>query len=99
MKALGLVEISGLVPAINALDGMLKTADVEFVTWEKKLGGRLVTIIVTGTVSSVQEAVDYVTNMKDIKLAAHAVIPRPHEELDKLIEMSTEKYKNLNGGE
>lgn len=93
MKALGLVEISGLVPAINALDGMLKTADVEFVTWEKKLGGRLVTIIVTGTVSSVTEAVDYVVDMKNIKLVAHAVIPRPHQELDKLIEMSSEKYK------
>lgn len=93
MKALGLVEISGLVPAINALDGMLKTADVEFVTWEKKLGGRLVTIIVTGTVSSVKEAVEYVVDMKNIKLVAHAVIPRPHQELDKLIEMSSEKYK------
>ncbi|GKX28164.1 ethanolamine utilization protein EutM [Vallitalea longa] len=93
MKALGLVEISGLVPAINALDGMLKTADVEFVTWEKKLGGRLVTIIVTGTVSSVTEAVNYVRDMRNIKLVAHAVIPRPHQELDKLIKMSSEKYK------
>jgi microcompartment protein CcmL/EutN len=95
MKALGLVEISGLVPAINALDGMLKTADVEFVTWEKKLGGRLVTIIITGSVSSVKEAVHYVTEMRDIKLVAHAVIPSPHSELEKLIEVSTKKYDYL----
>jgi microcompartment protein CcmL/EutN len=95
LKALGLVEISGLVPAINALDGMLKTADVEFVTWEKKLGGRLVTIIVTGTVSAVSEAVNYAVDMKNIKLVAHAVIPSPHSELNKLINTSTNKYDYL----
>ncbi len=95
VKALGLVEISGLVPAIGALDGMLKTADVEMVTWEKKLGGRLVTIIVRGSVSSVTAAVGYAKDMRDINLVAHAVIPNPHEELGKLIETSTEKYDYL----
>lgn len=95
VKALGLVEISGLVPAICALDGMLKTADVEMVTWEKKLGGRLVTLIVSGQVSSVTEAVGYVKGMKDIPLVACAVIPNPHEELGKLIETSTDKYNYL----
>ena len=49
-NALGFFEISGVVAAVNALDIMCKTADVQFVTWEKKLGGRLVTIIIRGNV-------------------------------------------------
>ena len=58
MQALGFVEISGVTAAVDALDIMCKAADVEFVTWERKLGGRLVTIIVTGTISAVSAAVD-----------------------------------------
>ena len=49
----GLIEIPSTTAAIDVLDIMCKTADVEFVTWEKKLGGRLVTIIVEGEVSAV----------------------------------------------
>ena len=45
-KALGFVEISGVTAAVDALDIMCKTSDVTFVTWERKLGGRLVTLIV-----------------------------------------------------
>ena len=47
-KSYGFIEISGVTAAISALDIMCKTADVEFVTWERKQGGRLVTIIVQG---------------------------------------------------
>ena len=36
-NSLGFFEISGVVAAVNALDLMVKAADVEFVTWEKKL--------------------------------------------------------------
>ncbi len=56
-KAYGFIEITGVVAAINALDIMCKTADVELASWERKLGGRLVTIIVEGDVSAVTEAV------------------------------------------
>ena len=42
MKSLGLIEVSGVTAAIDCLDIMCKSADVEFVTWERKLGGRLV---------------------------------------------------------
>ena len=44
-KAYGFIEITGVVAAINALDIMCKTADVELASWERKLGGRLVTLI------------------------------------------------------
>ena len=93
MKALGFVEVSGVVAAIEALDAMLKTADVEFVTWEKKLGGRLVTVVVTGSISAVQEAVESGTERanKITKTVAHAVIANPHEEVIKLIQISANK--------
>ncbi|WP_410103063.1 BMC domain-containing protein, partial [Sutterella wadsworthensis] len=35
-NALGFIEISGVVAAVDALDIMCKTADVELVTWERK---------------------------------------------------------------
>ncbi len=57
-KAYGFIEITGVVAAINALDIMCKTADVELASWERKLGGRLVTLIVEGDVSAVNEAVE-----------------------------------------
>jgi microcompartment protein CcmL/EutN len=63
MQALGFVEISGVTAAVDALDIMCKSADVEFVTWERKLGGRLVTIIVTGNISAVTAAVENADKM------------------------------------
>ena len=45
-KAYGFIEITGVVAAMDALDIMCKTADVELASWERKLGGRLVTLIV-----------------------------------------------------
>ena len=65
-KAYGFIEIPSTSAAITAIDIMLKTADVEFVTWEKKLGGRLVTIVIQGSVSAVTEAVE-AASAKSIK--------------------------------
>ena len=58
MKSLGMIEVSGVTGAIDCLDIMCKSADVEFVTWERKLGGRLVTVVVQGNVSAVTAAVE-----------------------------------------
>ena len=55
--SLGLVEVSALGNAIIMLDDMLKAADVEFVATERKLGGRLVTIVVRGELTSVKASV------------------------------------------
>ena len=46
--SLGFIEITGVVAAVDALDIMCKTSGVELATWERKLGGRLVTIVVKG---------------------------------------------------
>ncbi len=56
--AIGLLEISGLVAAITGLDAMVKAADVKLIHSEKRLGGRLVTLIVRGSVSAVKAAVE-----------------------------------------
>ena len=83
-KAYGFIEITGVVAAINALDIMCKTADVELASWERKLGGRLVTLIVEGDVSAVTEAVDAAVANAIKKPASYAVIARPHEEIVKM---------------
>ena len=56
--SLGLVEVSSLGHAIMMADEMLKAADVEFVATERRLGGRLVTIVVRGSVSAVTASVE-----------------------------------------
>lgn len=92
MKSIGLVEMPNLTDAVEALDCMLKTADVNFVTWEKKLGGRLVTIIIEGDVASVKEAVSAAKNAGVGKIAASAVIANPHPEIMKMVRLSSKKF-------
>ena len=50
-KSIGLIELPNFADAVEAVDVMLKAAEVKFLTWEKKLGGRLVTCIIQGEVS------------------------------------------------
>ncbi|MCX7714149.1 MAG: BMC domain-containing protein [Clostridia bacterium] len=87
--AIGLVELQALVAAIGCLDAMLKAADVEFVAVERKLGGRLVTIVVRGSISSVTAAVE--AGCEEAKrlghLKAHEVIARPHPEILKFLNL------------
>ena len=92
-KSYGFIEITGVVAAINALDIMCKTADVELASWERKLGGRLVTLIVQGDVSAVTAAVNAAVEQAIKKPASYAVIANPHEEIVKLVELSRWKKK------
>ena len=93
-KAYGFIEITGVVAAMDALDIMCKTADVELASWERKLGGRLVTIIVEGDVAAVTAAVNAAVEGAIKKPASYAVIARPHEEIVKLVELSASRWKN-----
>ena len=83
--SLGLVEVSGLGHAIIMLDDMLKAGDVEFVATERKLGGRLVTIVVRGEIAAVKASVDAgIARAKacgDGIYKASQVIARPHSEI------------------
>ena len=92
-KSYGLIEIPSTTAAIDALDIMCKTADVEFVTWEKKLGGRLVTIIVQGTVSAVTEAVEAAVANGIKKPVATTIIANPHEEIVRIVNQSASRLQ------
>ena len=95
--SLGLIEVSALGNAVRCLDDMLKVADVEFVATERKLGGRLVTIVVKGELTAVQASVDAgVARAKscgDSILKASQVIARPHEEILKFLHLDEENEK------
>ena len=87
--SLGLVEVSALGNAIIMLDDMLKVADVEFVATERKLGGRLVTIVVKGELTAVKASVEAgVASAKENDCyKASQVIARPHEEILKFLHL------------
>ena len=57
MSALGMIETRGLAAAVEALDAMLKTADVTF-AGQKRVGSGLVSVMVEGDVAAVKAAVD-----------------------------------------
>lgn len=95
-RSLGFIEVSGVVAAIDALDIMTKSADVRLVTWERKLGGRLVTIIVTGEVAAVTNAVENACRRTIKKPVAHLVLAAPHEETWKMVEFSAKRLEKAN---
>ena len=98
--SLGFIEISGVVAAVDALDIMCKTSGVELATWERKLGGRLVTIVVKGDVAAVTEAVETASKKAVKRPAASGVIANPHSEILRLVELSSSRFMNkLNTGE
>lgn len=88
-QAFGLLEVQGLVASIEGLDAMVKTSDVRLIHTEKRLGGRLVTLVITGSVSAVKAAVENgVASASPIgKVYGHAVIPRPHSEIVKFFDI------------
>ncbi len=97
MKSIGLIEVSGVTAAIDCLDIMCKSADVEFVTWERKLGGRLVTVVVEGQVSAVTAAVENAMANAIKKPVSHAVIASPHEEVERLLKLSASRMNKKEG--
>lgn len=96
MKSLGFVEVSGVVAAVDALDIMCKTANVNLVTWERKLGGRLVTMIIEGSVSDVTEAIENAKEKCVGRVRASNVIANPHEETVRLVSLSASRLTKKN---
>lgn len=86
MEAIGILETRGLTASIDAADVMLKAANVELVGTEK-IGSGLVTVIVTGDVGAVKAAVSDGAKaaQKLGELVAAHVIPRPHNDLFKIM--------------
>jgi len=86
MKALGMIETKGFVGTIEAVDTMVKSANVEIVG-VKEIGGGLVSVFVAGDVGAVKAAVDAgAAAVKKIgELVSVHVIAKPNEETVKLI--------------
>ena len=57
-KAIGLLEVQANVAAIVGLDAMVKAASVRLIHVERRLGGRLVTVVIDGDVSDVTAAIE-----------------------------------------
>ncbi len=84
--SIGLIETRGLTASIEAADAMLKAADVELVGTEK-IGSGLVTVIVTGEVGAVKAATEAgeAAASRIGELVAVHVIPRPHQDISKIL--------------
>ena len=85
-SAIGLIETKGLIGAIEAADAMVKAANVSLLG-EERIGGGYVTVIVEGDVGAVKAATEAgAAAAKRVgELVSVHVIPRPHEELDKIL--------------
>jgi ethanolamine utilization protein EutM len=86
MEALGMIETKGLVGAIEASDAMVKCANVILVGKEY-IGAGYVTVFVRGDVGAVKAATDAgaAAARRVGELVSVHVIPRLHEEAEKLI--------------
>jgi ethanolamine utilization protein EutM len=97
-KALGIIDAKGLTTAVSALDAATKAADVLLLGTERVIGGpncMSVSIHITGEVAAVQAAVDAgVTAGNRVgTIISSSVLPRPHDDLDKLFEMFSNNLK------
>jgi ethanolamine utilization protein EutM len=83
LEALGMIETKGFISLVEAVDAMLKAANVTFVGWDK-VGSGLVSAFVTGDVAAVKAATDAgATAAGRIgEVVSVQVIPRPHEDLE-----------------
>ena len=85
-EALGMIETRGLVANIEAADQMLKAANVTLIGTEK-IGSGLVSVMVRGDVGAVNAAVEAgaAAASKLGELVATHVIPRPHNDVEKIL--------------
>ena len=87
MKAIALLEVQAMVAAIAGLDAMVKAANVNLIHVEKRLGGRLVTVVVEGDVGAVTAAAEAgakaAAEVGNVKLCE--VIARPHPDVMKFL--------------
>lgn len=85
-EALGMIETKGLVGCIEAADAMVKSANVVLTGYEK-IGSGLVTVMVRGDVGAVKAAVDAGAAAADKvgQVVSVHVIPRPHQDTEKML--------------
>lgn len=86
LQALGMVETRGFVGAVEASDAMAKAANV-VVVGQVQIGAAYVTVMCRGDVGAVKAAVDAGAGAAERvgQLVSAHVIPRPHDEVEKII--------------
>ncbi len=85
-EALGMIETRGLVASIEAADAMVKAANVTLIG-QVKIGAGLITAMVRGDVGAVKAATDAgaVAAQKVGEVVSVHVIPRPHQDVEKVL--------------
>lgn len=85
--SIGLIETFGVPTAIAAADAAVKSANVELLGYELTKGDGLVTIKLAGNVDAVNAAVEAGSKAGEMvgRVFSKHVIPRPSNELDKMI--------------
>ena len=82
IDALGMIEVKGFTTLVEAVDAMMKAANVTFVGWDK-IGSGLVSAFVSGDVAAVKAATDAgaaaAGRIGDV--VSVQVIARPHEDI------------------
>lgn len=92
-NSIGIIEVTGSANAICVVDMMLKTAEVEYVSWETVFGLGRVTVFIQGDVASVVAAVETVKNSDACTVFASYVIANPHSETQRFLSKSQRKFK------
>jgi ethanolamine utilization protein EutM len=82
VEALGMIEVKGFVTLVEAVDAMMKAANVTFIGWDK-IGSGLVTAFVSGDVAAVKAATDAgaAAGGRIGDVVSVQVIARPHEDI------------------
>ncbi|PKN30940.1 MAG: ethanolamine utilization microcompartment protein EutM [Deltaproteobacteria bacterium HGW-Deltaproteobacteria-21] len=85
MDALGMLETKGLTALIEGADAMVKAARVQLVGF-RQIGAGMVTALVRGDVAACKAATDAgaAAAQRVGEVIAVHVIPRPHEDLEKI---------------
>ena len=86
-RSLGLIETYGLLPAVEAADAAVKSANVDLVGYEFAKGSGMTVVKVEGDVGAVKAAIAaaYVAASKVGRVAATRVIPRPATGLNGMV--------------
>jgi len=85
-EAIGMIETRGLVAVIEATDAMLKAAKVTY-GGMCKVGSGYVSVFVNGDVAACRAAVDVgaAAGARIGEVVSVHVIPRPHDDLEKIL--------------
>ncbi|WP_374724560.1 BMC domain-containing protein [Calidifontibacillus erzurumensis] len=99
VEAIGIVELQYFTYALEVADQMMKAAGVELLRSENYLGGRLVSLVIGGSISDVKTAIEAAKETCESKqqnpLKMAVLITNPHREILKFI-VSSEKEDEKN---